>query len=255
MNHIAIGNLPQMQSLLGNLTAKTNNTANALSYRSILQSLAAPDETHSGAIDFEAEWKASFERHYGQSAGQCFYHVADASDISLGLWTHNDFPRDKFFRENFDESVLTWQPSRMNPSQLDTAVQRKINSTLGKNAIVVPPALDEKMKNDPALTKQVMANIDAVYDFHAPRADVFRVYSSVIILDEEGNVAQSCVSSGGGTLTGPSEEDLRHMAAKKKRRLERRLANEYIAERAAQKYFADRFFTMRQSAKQISAYL
>lgn len=40
-------------------------------------------------------------------------------------------------------------------------MQAKIGSTLGKKAIVVPPALEEKMKNDPELAQKVMKKVES----------------------------------------------------------------------------------------------
>ena len=56
-----------------------------------------------------------------------------------------DFPHEKFFSDKVDESVLDWKPSGAEPKLADASVQSRIDSTLGEKAIVVPPALEEKM--------------------------------------------------------------------------------------------------------------
>ena len=88
-----------------------------------------------------------------------YYNVMDTSKIDSSLWGRNDYPWDKYFSNNADASVLDWKPSGAEPAMLDPKVQAKINSTIGKKAIVVPPELEEKMKNDPELAKSVMAKV------------------------------------------------------------------------------------------------
>ncbi|GFI03725.1 hypothetical protein IMSAGC005_02565 [Lachnospiraceae bacterium] len=77
---------------------------------------------------------------------------------------------------------------------LDSKVQAKINSTIGKKAIVVPPELEEKMKNDPVLAKGVMAKVEgliAEQDIMNPNPRK----GYLIALDENGNIAHACVTS------------------------------------------------------------
>lgn len=114
---------------------------------------------------FADSWQDTLEKNFGQ-ASQIYFHVTDASNISQEVWTHNDFPYEKFLTNSVDESVLSWQPSRANPSQLNPEVQSKLTATLGKHAIVIPPELNEKMKTDSALREKVLANVDKIYKFH-----------------------------------------------------------------------------------------
>lgn len=91
-------------------------------------------------MSFKDMWQAEFP-------GAC-YNVMDTSKIDGSLWGRNDYPWDKYFSNNADDSVLDWKPSGAEPPMLDSKVQAKISSTIGKKAIVVPPELEEKMKND-----------------------------------------------------------------------------------------------------------
>lgn len=206
-------------------------------------------------------WKNSFERHYGQSAGRTYYHVMDASSISRGTWCHNDFPYGAFLTDEVDPSILTWQPTRMNPSQLDADVQRKISATLGQNAIVVPPELDEKMKTDPALRLKVLANIDRIYTFHGPRnypplpGTKFygtRIYGSVIILGKDGEVANCEVSSGGGMI-GPDERTLREIEREQKKKAARKMMNHMLEMKAIEKRIDARYMMMKDSMNSMAA--
>ena len=77
------------------------------------------------------------------------------------------------------------------------------------------------MKNDPALARQVMAKVE---NFVAVHQMPNRICSHLIVLDENGEIARSQVTSHGGNFTGPTEEELwqfeAEQAAKKKRREE-----------------------------------
>ena len=84
-----------------------------------------------------------------------YYHVMDASNIPQSLWERNDFPFEKFFADDVDESVLNWTPAGAEPAMDSSQVQARFNSILGQTSIVVPPELEEKMKNDPSLANKV----------------------------------------------------------------------------------------------------
>ena len=90
-------------------------------------------------VSFKGMWQARFPGAY--------YNVMDTSKIDGSLWGRNDYPWDKYFSDNADASVLDWKPSGAEPAMLDSKVQAKINSTIGKKAIVVPPELEEKMND------------------------------------------------------------------------------------------------------------
>ncbi len=142
-----------------------------------------------------------------------------------------DFPHEKFFSNNVDESIMNWKPTGAEPKMTDASVQSRYGATLGKKSIVVPPALEEKMKNDPALTQRIMAKIENyIVTDEAKTPD--RICSYVIVLDEEGEIARTCAVSGGG-ISGPTEVEIRQFeaeqAAKKKRREEYARLNEEAA--------------------------
>ena len=80
-----------------------------------------------------------------------------------GVWERNDFPFEKFFRNDLDESAVNWKPNGANPAMDSSGVQSRLHSIAGQKSIVVPPELEEKMKNDPALAKQVMAKVESFY--------------------------------------------------------------------------------------------
>ncbi len=115
-----------------------------------IKSTAAKSDV--SGMSFKDMWQARYPGAY--------YNVMDTSRIDGSLWGRNDYPWDKYFSNNADDSVLDWKPSGAEPAMLDSKVQAKINSTIGKKAIVVPPELEEKMKNAPELAKSVMAKVE-----------------------------------------------------------------------------------------------
>lgn len=224
-------------------TVKSGGTAQTcplggVSFADVLKTASQPE------ANFADMWKATYGKYFPQGEGQWFYHIMDASGISSEDWQHNDFPYDRLMREEPDTSVFTWRPSRANPSQLDAQVQAKTQATLGKHAIFVPPELDEKMKNDPALARKVASAVERVYSFHRPQpfppmpGTKFygtKTYGSVIVLNAEGEVEHACVTSGGGMI-GPDEHTLRQIEQEQAKKRARREASRRIASEASEKH-------------------
>ncbi|MBR3050057.1 MAG: hypothetical protein IKG61_01225, partial [Selenomonadaceae bacterium] len=152
----------------------------------------------------------TWQKYFGQSP-QNYYHVMNATGISQEIWSHNDFPYQKFLANDVDESILTWKPSRNNPSQLNSDVQSKLTATLGKHAVIIPPELEDKLKIDPKLREKVIANLDNIYKFHTqpPKLKMpgvkeygTKIFGSVTILNADGEV-ENCVVTSGGTIMAP----------------------------------------------------
>ncbi|MDO5156781.1 MAG: hypothetical protein Q4D51_12530 [Eubacteriales bacterium] len=161
---------------------------------------------------FEEMWKSKYPGAY--------YHVMDASKISQGVWERNDFPSEKFFQDKVDDSIGDWKPSGADLAMSDSSVQSRLNSTLGKKSIVVPPALEEKMKNDPELAKKVMNNVENFIATHPTRPG--RILSYLISLDENGDIAHFRVTGGGGEITKSSSEMVDAYYERKEKEAERR---------------------------------
>ncbi len=174
------------------------------------------DKSVSTGLSFEDMWKAKYPG--------AKYHVMDASKISQGTWERNDFPFEKFFEDGVDESVLNWKPTGKEPDMAASGVQSRLDSTLGGKAIVVPPELEEKMKNNPELAQKVMDKVDSFIANHPTRPG--RVLSYLIALDENGDIAHFRVTGGGGHISGPSEEDLRQFEAEQKEKREKKAKQE-----------------------------
>lgn len=163
---------------------------NSVSFTDIMAAKGA-DNTEKTGTSFEEMWKSKYPGAY--------YHVMDASKISQGVWERNDFPREKFFQDKVDDSILDWKPNGADLAMSDSSVQSRLNSTLGKKSIVVPPALEEKMKNDPELAKKVMNNVENFIVTHPTRPG--RILSYLISLDENGDIAHFSVTGGGGNIS------------------------------------------------------
>ncbi len=217
-----------------------------VSFAELAAAKAAGQSDVSG-ISFKNMWQARYPGAY--------YHVMDAYKIPQGAWQRYDFPHEKFFSDKVDESVLDWKPSGSEPRLADASVQSRIDSTLGKKAIVVPPALEEKMKNDLALAQQVMAKVESFIMKDQATLPPGRIYSCVVVLDENGEIAHAAGSSGGGNISGSTEEEQRQFkaeqAAKKKRREEyARLNEEAAIKRKLREQEADRAYYQKRLRKE-----
>ena len=196
---------------------------------------------------FSTMYNETITKYFGQSL-QIYYHVMDVSSISRENWTHNDFPYEKFLDNQVDESILTWKPSRVNPSQLNSEVQSKLTATLGKHSIIIPPELEEKLTTDSNLREKVIANIERLYNFHLqpptfkmPGVKEYgtKIFGSVTILNAKGEV-ENCVVTSGGTIMGPDEETLREIELERIKKLKRRELNNELLEQARIEYIMTR---------------
>lgn len=200
---------------------------------------------------FKEMWQARFPG--------AFYHVMDGSKISQGTWDRNDFPVEKFFSDTVDESILNWTPTGKEPAATDSGVQSRWNATLGQKSIIVPPELEEKMKNDPELAKKVMANVENfIATYSATSVRPGRICSWLISLDENGEIDKFRVT-GGGNISGPTEKELRQFraeqAAKRKRREEYARLNEESAlkRKLQEQEEVERYYKSRIVKKTVSA--
>lgn len=195
-----------------NRQSKSAQANNNVDFNSVLSARATEKATKT-ECSFKDMWQSRFPGAY--------YHTMDASNIPQGVWERNDFPFEKFFQNNVDESVLNWKPNGGNPAMDSSGVQSRLHSISGQKSIVVPPELEEKMKNNPELAQQVMAKVE---NFIAVNQVPGRICSHLIVLDENGEIARFRASSHGGNFTGPTEAEMRQFeaeqAAKRKRRAE-----------------------------------
>ena len=166
-------------------------------------------------------------------------HVGNAN-ISDAVWQRNDFPIWKYFEKGAKADCLNnWTPTGPNPPQSDPKVQRGLSSIgPGKMSVIIPEALQKKMDADPEYAKQVMRKVQKWkedYD-NWDNATALSLGMNVaenqasknylLNLDEDGNVKQYAVSGGGGTIKGPSEEELRRFEEEQKAKREKEIQQE-----------------------------
>lgn len=153
-------------------------------------------------------------------------HVGNA-DIPSWKWQRNDFPFWKYFQKNTSADALNdWEPKGENPSQLRSDLQRNYGSVgAGKIAILMPDSLKEKMDVDPVYAQHIVAKLQewkedydrwnntvaASYGYNVAEHQASLNY--VFNLDENGDIKNCTVSGSGGTITGPSDEELRQIKA------------------------------------------
>ena len=119
-----------------------------------------------------------------------YYNVMDTSKIDSSLWGRNDYPWDKYFSNNADDSVLNWKPSGAEPDMQSPAVRTKMNAMLGKIAVVIPPELEEKMKNNTELAQKVMERVDS---FLLSNSTPGENEGFLMTFDENGEINHACV--------------------------------------------------------------
>ena len=198
-------------------------------------------------MSFKDMWQARFPGAY--------YNVMDTSKIDGSLWGRNDYPWDKYFSNHADDSVLDWKPSGAEPAMLDPKVQAKINFTIGKKAIVVPPELEEKMKNDPELAKSVMAKVEgfiAEQDIMNPNPRK----GYLIALDENGDIAHACVTSEKMSVSSAEFIEARKAREEKHAEYERLAEESALKRRLMEQEVDERYYkdSITKKAVSIAAY-
>ena len=217
-----------------------------VSFAELAAAKAAGQPEVSG-MSFKDMWQARFPGAY--------YNVMDTSKIDGSLWGRNDYPWDKYFSNNADASVLDWKPSGAEPAMLDPKVQAKINFTIGKKAIVVPPELEEKMKNDPELAKSVMAKVEgfiAEQDIMNPNPRK----GYLIALDENGDIAHACVTSEKMSVSSAEFIEARKAREEKHAEYERLAEESALKRRLMEQEVDERYYkdSITKKAVSIAAY-
>lgn len=133
------------------------------------------------------------------------YHVMDTSRINASAWERNDYPFEKFFEDEVDEAVLGWTPASQNPSMSDSGVQARLNAARGKYAVLVPPALETKLEEDPSLAQELMNKISTLMMQQDTVPGTIESFN--IAFDEDGNISNYRFSGGGGRVMWQSEEE------------------------------------------------
>ena len=211
-----------------------------------LAAAKAAEQSDVSGMSFKDMWQARFPGAY--------YNVMDTSKIDGSLWGRNDYPWDKYFSNNADDSVLNWKPSGAEPDMQSPAVRTKMNAMLGKIAVVIPPELEEKMKNNTELAQKVMERVDS---FLLTNSTPGENEGFLMTFDENGEINHACVV-GELKFTVSSSEFVEARRAREAKHAEyERLAEEAALKRrlmeqeADERYYKD---SMTKKAVSIAAY-
>ncbi|MDE7179496.1 MAG: hypothetical protein K2O59_16995 [Lachnospiraceae bacterium] len=159
------------------------------------------------------------------------YHVMDTSKINSSLWQRNDYPFEMFFQDDLDEAALDWKPTSREPSMLDAGVQARLNAARGKYAIVVPPALQEKLENNPELSQNIMNKISTLIKEQDSVPSCMDSFT--ITLDNDGNISNYRLSCGGGDIMMPSQIGRRNNEDKETEEIKEQERNQRLAAKRA----------------------
>lgn len=142
------------------------------------------------------------------------YHVFDGS--SRYWQTRQDFPFHKIYQQDTDPSEIEgWRPSGPNPDPLDATVQRNLGSIPpGSHAVIIHPAVQKRMEEDPAYADVIYDRIEAWFTFDVARNEAILPgctagMSQCLAIGEDGEIAnvQACSSGGGITRSKSGDDD------------------------------------------------
>ena len=142
------------------------------------------------------------------------YHVFDGS--SRYWQTRQDFPFHKIYQQDTDPSEIEgWRPSGPNPDPLDATVQRNLGSIPpGSRAVIIHPAVQKRMEEDPAYADEIYNRIEAWFTFDVVRNEaiipgITTGMSQCVAIGEDGQIAnvQSCSSGGRFSESKSGETD------------------------------------------------
>ena len=118
------------------------------------------------------------------------------------------------------QDSIYWQPTGANPfygsvdGQFIAPSEIKALSSvpLGSKAVVIHPAVQERMEQDPAYAQEIFAKIDAWFAFDVARNEAIMPgctagMSQAVAIGEDGNICNACSSSPGRITYSKSGSD------------------------------------------------
>ena len=179
---------------------------------------AAPEEPQAAAVT--AAEAASLEEMLKAKYPNLHYHVFDAGS---SYWkTRTDYPHYLLYQDGdrAKETLENWQPSGENPfyGSIDgrfiapDAIKALGRVPPGSKAVVIHPAVQERMEQDPAYAEEIFARIDAWFAFDVARNEAHMPgctlgMSQAVAIGEDGNICNACSSSGGRITYSKSGSD------------------------------------------------
>ena len=132
-------------------------------------------------------------------------------NVSWECWDRNDFPVWEYFKKNTTAECLNnWRPTRPDPPQSDSGVQRGLSQIdYGEIVILMPAKLQAKMESDSEFAEEVLKKVqkwkedydkedNAIAASLGYDPELNQISKSYCIqLDEDGNVGDHTVVGGG----------------------------------------------------------
>lgn len=169
------------------------------------------------------------------------YHVFDGS--SRYWQTRQDFPFDKLYQQDCDGAgIENWRPSGPDPGMLSAQVQRSLGRIPpGSKAVIIHPAVQKKMEEDPAYADEIYARIEAWFTFDVARNEAILPgctvgMSQCIAIGEDGQIAnvQAC-GDGGLSRANRQQEDEGESFWEARLRRHRKYMQQVMADQILQK--------------------
>lgn len=132
-------------------------------------------------------------------------------DISSEVWERKDFPVWQYFQDNVSaDSLNNWRPAGAEPTGAESYIQQELKKIgFGKITVILPERLQKKMEADPEYAQKIVEKLqkwktdydrmdNAVAASYGDDPVLYQMTKSYCIqLDEEGNVKNYAVVSGG----------------------------------------------------------
>ena len=203
-----------LTSLYSSMTAGAKTGGDGFLRLAAAAANAAPAEYSAAPAGVEATTAASLEEMLKAKYPGLHYHVFDASS---GAWkTRTDYPHYLLYQDGdkAKETLENWQPSGPNPFYgsiegrfvAPDAIKALGRVPPGSKAVVIHPAVQERMEQDPAYAEEIFAKIDAWFAFDVARNEAHMPgctlgMSQAVAIGEDGNICNACSSSGGGSFS------------------------------------------------------
>lgn len=198
---------------------------------------------------------------------QVITHVGNV-EVSSANWQRNDFPYWKYFdRDTRADALNDWRPTGENPPQTRADLQRNYGSIgPGRIAVLIPESLQQKMDADPAYGRQIVAKLrqwkedydrwdnTAAASYGGDVAKHQAGKSYVFDLDENGDVRNCTVTSSGGELTGPTEEEIEQIEAEQLRKWKLRVKYIKIMEESVKQKGLEELDALRYFQNQLVSF-
>ena len=217
------------------LSARTGRAADGGFLDAVRQGMAA-DEPQAAAPAAALTLEDRLRERYPNLA----YHVFDGS--SRYWQTRQDFPFDKLYRQDCDGTEIeNWKPDGPDPGMLSAEVQRSLGRIPpGSKAVIIHPAVQQRMEEDPAYADEIYARIEAWFAFDVACNEAILPgctvgMSQCIAIGEDGQIANTQACGDGGISRSRRQEDEGEDFWEARLRRHRRYMQQVMADQILQK--------------------